>query len=147
MKVRDVEDRLVSCVFCAIVADEAPRSLVFDDDLTLAFMDIRPVTPGHLLVIPKIHARYLADLPPGTGVAMMDTALRCAAALRTSPLRTDGINLFLADGEAAGQEVFHSHLHVLPRFAGDGFRLSLSYGPAPSRASLDELAGEIAARI
>ena len=135
------------CIFCAIVADEAPRSIVYEDACTLAFMDILPATPGHLLVVPKRHATHLADLPPRIGERMMATAMRCAAALRASELRTDGINLFLADGEAAGQEVFHAHLHVLPRFDGDGFGLSIRYDPAPSRPMLDQTAAQIAAQL
>ena len=134
----------MTCIFCAIVAGAAPRSLVCEDELTVAFMDIRPVTPGHLLVIPKAHATYMADLAPDAGAAMMQTAMRCAAALRASSLQTEGINLFLADGAAAGQEVFHTHLHVLPRFSGDGFGLSLRYGPAPARDTLDDQAELIA---
>ena len=136
-----------SCVFCRIVAGEAPASVVFEDELTLAFMDIRPVTPGHLLVVPRDHATHLADLPAATGGAMTQTAMRCAAALRASAIETDGINLFLADGAAAGQVVFHTHLHVLPRSVGDGFGLSIRYGPAPSRAALDEQASQIASLL
>ncbi len=133
----------MTCVFCAIVADDEPRSVVFEDDLTLAFMDIMPVTLGHLLIVPKEHATYLADLPEGTAEAMIRTATRCAAALRASSLRTEGINLFLADGAAAGQEVFHTHLHVLPRFRGDGFGLRIRYDPPPARRTLDAQAAEI----
>lgn len=137
----------MTCIFCAIVAGAAPHSLVYEDELTFAFMDIQPVTPGHLLVVPRTHATATADLDPGTGGAMMETAMRCAAALRRSSLRTDGINLFLADGAAAGQEVFHTHLHVLPRFAGDGFGLSIRYAPAPTRDTLDAHATQIAAQL
>lgn len=137
----------MTCIFCAIVAGAAPSSIVCEDALTVAFMDIMPVTPGHLLVVPKQHATHLADLPPGTGAAMMETATRCAAALRTSPLRTEGINLFLADGAVAGQEVFHTHLHVLPRFEGDGFGLSIRYGPATERTTLDQQAASIAGAL
>ncbi len=132
------------CVFCAIVAADAPRSVVHEDERTLAFMDILPVTPGHLLVVPRRHATSLADLAPGEAAAMMETATRCAAALRAGPIRSDGINLFLADGIAAGQQVFHAHLHVVPRFAGDGFRLDIRYGPAPERQALDDQAATIA---
>lgn len=135
------------CVFCSIVAARAPRSVVHDDDAVVAFMDIMPVTAGHLLVVPKQHATHLGDLDPDTGAHMMRIAMSCAAGLRASPLRTEGINLFLADGAAAGQEVFHVHLHVVPRHVGDGFALSLRYGPAPSRATLDDHAAAIAAAL
>ncbi len=129
-----------SCIFCAIVSGEAPRSVVHEDDTTLAFMDILPVTPGHLLVVPKDHAALLAEVPEATGARMMEVAMRCAAALRSSPLLTEGINLFLADGEVAGQEIPHAHIHVLPRFADDGFGLSIRYEPPPARERLDEYA-------
>jgi diadenosine tetraphosphate (Ap4A) HIT family hydrolase len=86
------------CIFCAIVAGSAPASIVYDDADLLAFMDIRPVTPGHLLIIPKRHAPFLADLDEATGGRMFAIAMRLAQALRASGLRCEGINLFLADG-------------------------------------------------
>lgn len=132
------------CIFCAIVAGEAPRSVVYEDDLVVGFMDIYPVNPGHLLVAPKRHATSLADLPAETGSKMMDGAMRLAAAIQAGPLRAAGTNLFLADGEAAGQVVYHVHLHVIPRFPGDGFRLRIDYDPAPNRATLDQQAATIA---
>ena len=132
------------CVFCAIVAGEAPASVVYEDGEVLAFLDILPIAPGHLLVIPKAHAPYLADLDEATGARMMAAAMRLAAALRASGLRCDGINLFLADGEAAGQEVFHAHLHVFPRFAGDGFTIT-DEAVSPPRADLDAIAATIRA--
>jgi histidine triad (HIT) family protein len=131
------------CIFCAIVAGSAPASFVFDDADLLAFMDIRPVTPGHLLVIPKRHAPFLADLDEATGARMFMVAMRLARALRASGLRCEGINLFLADGEAAFQEVFHTHLHVIPRFVGDTFRIDADWSNTPSRAELDDVATRI----
>ena len=131
------------CIFCAIVAGSAPASVVYDDADLLAFMDIGPVTPGHLLVIPKRHAPYLADLDEATGARMFTVAMRLARALRASGLRCKGINLFLADGEAAFQEVFHTHLHVFPRFAGDSFRIDADWSNAPSRAELDAIAAQV----
>ena len=125
------------CIFCQIVAGEAEASIVHDDGEILAFMDIRPVTPGHLLVIPKRHAPYLVDLDEATGAHMFVVAQRLAAALRASGLRCEGVNLFLADGEAANQEVLHVHLHVFPRFAGDSFRISADWSYSPPRAELD----------
>ncbi len=126
-------DSTGGCIFCAIVAGEAPSSRVYDDDRVVAFMDIRPASPGHLLVVPRRHATYLADLDPEDGAAMFRAAQRIAAAVRASDLRPEGINLFLADGEVAGQEVFHVHLHVLPRHHGDGFGVRAEFGhPEPS---------------
>ena len=124
------------CIFCAIVAGNAPASVVYEDTDLLAFMDIRPVTPGHLMIIPKRHASYLADLDEATGERMFTVAMRLAQALRASGLRCEGINLFLA-------EVFHTHLHVFPRFAGDTFRIDADWTTTPSRAELDEIAARV----
>ena len=133
------------CVFCDIVAGDAPASLVHADDVVVAFMDIRPATPGHLLVIPTQHAADLAGLDEETGAHLFRVAMRLARAIRRSGVRCEGVNLFLADGEAAGQEVFHVHLHVIPRFAGDSFRIDADWPVAPSRADLDAIAAQIRA--
>jgi histidine triad (HIT) family protein len=131
------------CIFCAIAAGSAPASIVYDDADLLAFLTIGPVTPGHLLIIPKRHAPFLADLDEATGARMLMVAMRLARALRASGLRCEGINLFLADGEAAFQEVFHTHLHVIPRFVGDTFRIDADWSNTPSRAELDDVATRI----
>ena len=133
------------CIYCAIVAGTAQASIVYDDAELLAFMDIRPVTPGHLLIIPKRHAPLLADLDQVTGARMFTVAMRLAQGLRASGLRCEGINLFLADGEAAFQEVFHTHLHVIPRFVGDTFRIDADWSVTPSRAELDKIATQVRA--
>jgi histidine triad (HIT) family protein len=134
----------MSCLFCDIAAGEEEASIVYEDERVFAVMDIQPVTPGHLMVVPKRHAAYLADLEDDDSDALLGVARRAAAALRASGLRCEGVNLFLADGEAAGQDVFHVHLHVLPRFEGDGFGLRFppDYSVRP-RAELDEAAAKI----
>jgi diadenosine tetraphosphate (Ap4A) HIT family hydrolase len=130
------------CVFCDIVAERGPASVVYSDETVLAFLDIRPLATGHLLVIPRAHAAYLADLEPAVGGHMFGAAQRMAAALRRSGLPCAGVNLFLADGEAAFQEVFHVHLHVIPRNPGDGFRLRAKW-QRPARAELDSVAARV----
>jgi diadenosine tetraphosphate (Ap4A) HIT family hydrolase len=115
------------CVFCEIVRGEAESSVVHDDADVVAFMDLQPVTPGHLLVVPKTHAAGLEDLDVDTGQKVWAVGHRLSRVFRRSGLRCDGINLFLADGEAAFQEVFHVHLHVFPRFAGDNFRIDADW--------------------
>lgn len=132
------------CIFCALLDGRAPATFLHRDEVCSVFMDIRPVNPGHLLVIPNEHAPYLADLDADTAGHMMRVAHRFAAALRASGLRCEGVNLLLADGEAASQEVFHSHLHVFPRYPGDGF--GLRFGPDYRVRSREELE-ESAARI
>ncbi len=108
-------------------------------------MDIQPINPGHILVVPNVHTACLADLDPVTGGLLFQTAQRLAAALRSSKLRCEGINFFLADGEAAHQEIFHVHLHVFPRYRGDGFRLQVGsrYHDKPSRATLEAHASAV----
>lgn len=134
-----------TCIFCGILAEKLPASVVFKDDLCWAFMDIRPVNPGHVLIVPTYHAPSLAELDEESGAHMFRMAQRLAQALRNSGLKCEGINLFLADGEAAGQEVFHVHLHVVPRYTGDGLglRFGPDYGNRPPRAELDEMADKI----
>lgn len=131
-----------SCVFCEIVAGQAAASRVYEDHEVLAFMDINPVTTGHLLVIPKTHAPYLADLDEELGAAMFRAGHRLAGALRKSGLPCEGVNMFLADGEAAFQEVFHVHLHVFPRTPGDGFRIDANWSRR-QRPELDEAAARV----
>jgi histidine triad (HIT) family protein len=136
---------VTDCVFCRILAGELPASFVYRDEQCAAFMDIQPVNLGHLLVVPVRHAAYLADLNSATAGVMMQAAQRLAAALRASGIRCEGVNLFLADGEAAMQEVFHVHLHVFPRFRGDGFglRFGPEYTKRPPREALEQAAAQI----
>lgn len=136
---------VAECIFCRIVRRQAPASVVYEDADTMAFMDIRPLTPGHALVIPKVHAAHLADLPPEAGMKAFETSRKVAEALRASGLRCEGVNLHLADGEVAGQEIFHVHIHVIPRFEGDGFGLRVppDYGGSASREELDRAAERV----
>jgi histidine triad (HIT) family protein len=130
------------CLLCDIIAGRLESSQVYADDRVVAFMDIRPVTPGHLLVVPRAHDAGLESLDEDLGAHVFRVAQRMARALRRSGLPCEGVNLFLADGEAAGQEVFHVHLHVFPRTAGDGFRLSGDWR-VRDRPELDATAGQI----
>lgn len=136
---------MYDCIFCEILAGRAEGSFVYRDNLCTAFLDIHQPTAGKLLVVSNQHAASLADLPEHTGGRMFQVAQRLAAALRRSGLPCEGVNLFLADGRAAGQEVFHVHLHVLPRYTGDGIALRFGPGHAhyPSRFELDRLAVQI----
>ena len=133
------------CIFCDIVAGQAPASIVYQDDWVLAFMDIRPVTPGHLLVIPKQHATYLAEMDVATGVHLFRISMQMAAAVRASGVHCEGINLFVADGEVAGQEIFHVHQHFIPRFVGDKFKIDADFSQHPTRNELDRVATAIKA--
>src|SRR5438874_9610060 len=133
------------CAFCQIVEGSLPASVVYSDSTVMAFMDIQPIVPGHLLVIPKRHAELVSDLQSGEGSACWVIAEMLDKAIRGSGLRVDGVNIFVADGEAAFQDVPHFHIHVIPRYTGDGFSLTFppSYETPPSRAQLEAIASAI----
>lgn len=114
------------CVFCAIVAGDAPAVRIYEDDGYLAFLDIRPFTRGHALVVPKEHTVDLTDTPVQTLAGMVAIGQRLGLAARTSGLHADGNNIVINDGRAAFQSVFHIHLHVMPRRNGD--KLSFAKG-------------------
>ncbi len=128
------------CIFCAIVTGKAPASIVYEDEVVCSFLTIGPVNPGHLLVIPKQHVPLLSDLDEKTGMHLFKVTMQMSKALRHSGLQCEGINLFLADGEAAFQEVLHVHMHIFPRFQGDSFKIDANWESRPSRPELDEIA-------
>ena len=133
------------CIFCKIVHREVPASVVREDASTLAFMDIQPMNPGHVLVIPKAHAAYVEDLPPEAVGPILEAAKEISRAMRTSGIRCEAVSFYLANGEEAGQEVFHAHLHLIPRWRGDGFglRVRADYGRIADRTELDAFAVKI----
>lgn len=116
------------CIFCKIVAGEIPAQIVDQDDRTVAFMDINPGTCGHLLVVPRQHARDLLEIDSEDLAATMATAQRMAGRV-VERLDADGVNLLNACGSAAWQTVFHFHIHVIPRYEEDPLRLP--WIPAP----------------
>lgn len=138
-----------TCIFCELLAGRAEATFLYRDAVCAAVMDIRPVNAGHVLVIPVRHAADLSTTSPSEWSRVSDLARRIAAALRASDLRCEGVNLFLADGVSAGQEVFHTHLHVIPRLAGDGFGLRFpdGYHNLPSRGELEKAATSIRAGL
>jgi histidine triad (HIT) family protein len=133
--------RIGECVFCRIIDGELEASRVYADRQVVAFMDLEPVNPGHILVVLRRHASSLSDLEPGEGAQVFRIAQLAAAAVRQARLVCEGVNLLLADGATAGQEVFHVHLHVIPRFQGDGLGLRLQPGSRKTdRSELDAAA-------
>lgn len=106
-------------IFSKIIAGTIPCEKVYEDDRILAFLDINPVNHGHTLVVPKEHATNIFDVTPQTLAGMAEVAQKVATA-QTTALGCNGVNLVMNNGEAAGQEVPHIHLHVIPRFTDDG---------------------------
>ena len=138
----------MSCVFCAIVAGEAPAIRIYEDDDSLAVLDIRPFTRGHTLVFPKSHTVDLTDTPADTVAGMAAIGQRIALAARASGLHADGNNIAINDGKPAFQSVFHIHLHVVPRREGDklSFAKGLFLRRDPDREESGRLLREALAR-
>jgi histidine triad (HIT) family protein len=113
---------VADCIFCAIVAGDAPAQIVDDDERTVSFMDINPATDGHALVVPRRHADNIHDIDPDDAAAVIRAAQRLADRMRTT-LEPAGINLIQANGRAAFQTVFHFHMNVVPRYAGDPIKM------------------------
>jgi histidine triad (HIT) family protein len=111
------------CIFCDIIESRASAEVVFEDEETLAFMDINPANPGHTLVIPRRHVRDIYELDDEAAAAVMKATVRVARAIKRA-LQPDGMNLVQSNERAASQEIFHFHVHVIPRWYGDGLRLA-----------------------
>lgn len=127
------------CPFCKIIAGEVPATKVGEDERTVTFMDINPGTRGHALVVPRNHARDLHHVDP-EDLAAVGRACQRLAGRQRDVLGADGINLLNSCGQAAWQTVFHFHVHVVPRYAGDG--LKLPWTPAPGDPDDIAAAGE-----
>jgi histidine triad (HIT) family protein len=132
-------------VFCKIVARQSPASVVYEDDQVLAFMNIGQANPGHVLVILKDHATDVFALDDATAAAVFRAAARVAHAVRDA-FGPPGLSIYQANGAAAGQTVLHFHLHVLPRWDGDGLPVAWPM-KNPSREQLEEHAARIRAKV
>ncbi|MHB0858749.1 MAG: HIT family protein [Anaerolineae bacterium] len=131
------------CPFCDIVRKKTPASIVYEDEHTLAFMDLRPICPGHVLVIPKVHCSTIYDLELETAGRLFQSVTRVARAMAAS-LEPEGLNVWQSNGSAAGQVVPHVHIHLVPRRSGDQFFLmARPHVPLAERRALDILAGVI----
>src|SRR5438105_7087850 len=129
------------CVFCRIVAGQIPATRVYEDEATVAFMDIGQVNPGHVLVALKAHAENLYALDDVQAGALLCAAARVARAVRDA-FEPDGLSVYQANGKAAGQTVFHYHMHLVPRHQGDGMGLTWPV-KNPPREKLEEYAAKI----
>jgi diadenosine tetraphosphate (Ap4A) HIT family hydrolase len=132
------------CVFCQIIRGESEASFVHQDDAIVAFMDIQPITQGHMLVAPREHVVLMKDVPDQVAMRAFRVA-RMLGVTSEATLGAGGVNLFVADGEVAFQDVPHFHIHVIPRYAKDGFGLTFpeSYSHPPSRAQLHAIAAAL----
>ncbi len=133
----------MASIFTRIIERELPASIIYEDELCIAFMDIHPANTGHVLVVPKLEVASLQQLPDAHTKHLLLIGKRVAQAIRATDIPCDGINFLLNDGAAAGQEVFHVHLHIIPRYFGDGIRYSLGGGVSPIRDELDRVAQDL----
>lgn len=136
----------MDCLFCKIIAGEIPCSKVYEDDDFLGFLDLYPVNPGHTLIVPKVHFRNLLDVPADVAAKTYGVASKVAAAVMQA-MNADGINLVQNNEEAGGQVVFHSHLHLIPRFSDDGLKVGGMNKKYDSMELMQEVAGKIAALL
>jgi histidine triad (HIT) family protein len=132
------------CVFCRIIAGEEMVSIVYEDDRALAFMDIQPASPGHVLVVSRAHHEDLFDVPDDVAAHCLRVAKRLAPGIRQAA-GAGAVNLFSANGKAGGQDVLHFHLHLIPVREGEPFDLQLpkADAPVPSRSELNVMAARI----
>ncbi len=112
----------MECVFCKIIKNELPAEIVYEDEKSIVFLDIRPTSPGHCLVIPKEHYENLLSTPEELVTHLIGVARKVAKAVSLA-LGADGVNIHINNGSAAGQVIFHTHLHIIPRYTGDGLKL------------------------
>ncbi len=139
---------MVATLFEKVINGEFEGSFVFKDDTCAAFMDLNPLSEGHVLVVPRSPVERLANLEPEVAAHLFRVAQRILRAIEASGIPCEGANLFLSDGKIAGQEVPHVHLHIVPRHSGDG--ISVSFGKAyqrSDRAKLNAIAGQIARHL
>ena len=111
---------MTDCIFCAIVDGSAPAELVAEDEHTLSFMDVNPVNPGHVLTVPRRHAVDIWGLTEEESANLMVATRRVCDQIRGA-LTPPGLDLFVANGEAGGQTVFHVHVHAIPRWPSDNW--------------------------
>jgi histidine triad (HIT) family protein len=130
-----------TCIFCEIVAKQAPASIIYDDHEVMAFLDIRPLNMGHTLVIPKPHYIDIFDTPRELLSKVHAVSKQIAPAIKTSTA-ADGISIIQQNGKAAGQDIFHLHVHVVPRFEGQKLP-RFSDLKVVERSLLDEMAQKI----
>jgi histidine triad (HIT) family protein len=132
-------------IFSKIIRREIPADIVYEDEDTLAFLDINPVNPGHVLVVPKAPARNVFDIDEENWLALMRTVRKISRAVKDAT-HADGINIDINNEAAAGQIVFHSHVHIVPRFEGDHHvtRPHTTYAPGEAEAVAEKIRTELA---
>ena len=128
------------CIFCKIIRGELPSFKVYEDEKTIAFLDIKPVNAGHTMVVPKAHSHNIFDISPEDWEATTEVVRKLAIAIEKG-LKADGVNIAMNNREHAGQVVDHPHVHIIPRFKGDGLKLmpQRSYETGEAESSAEKI--------
>jgi len=136
------------CPFCDLIHGAAEVSICYEDADAIAFMDIQPVNAGHVLVVPRQHYESLVDTPPALAMHLFEVSMELASAIR-KVTKCDDMNIVVNSGKTAGQDVFHYHVHLIPRREGDNFDIPLPFGASemPDRTLLDAMAARIIAAL
>jgi len=134
-----------NCIFCKIVQKQAPASIIYEDELVMAFLDIRPVNEGHALVVCKEHYEGIFDIPAELLGKVHEVSKKVAIAVKQA-VNAEGIGIVQQNGRAANQDIFHLHVHVVPRFNGVALP-RFSDLELAERSALDELAKKIKAAL
>ena len=128
-----------NCIFCKIIAGEIPSTAVYEDEDFRAILDVNPAARGHVIILPKKHAENIFELEEAEAAKVFPIAKKIATALMKT-YHCDGVNILQNNGEAAGQTVFHLHVHVVPRYYGDGVNIMWKPGETPDlQAVADEI--------
>lgn len=135
----------MDCLFCKIVSGEIPSARVYEDARAVAFLDIQPNNPGHTLLVPKDHARNILDIKEETLCGIMPALKKLSRAIKNA-VSADGLNIAMNNEPAAGQIVFHAHIHIIPRFSNDGHR-HFEKRPYKSAQEMNEVAQKIRALL
>jgi histidine triad (HIT) family protein len=136
--------RSTQCTFCDIVHGAGEVSICYEDVESIAFMDVQPVNTGHVLIVPRRHYESLDDIPLAVAMHLFRVAMKLEPIVRQVS-DCDGTNIVVSSGSAAGQDVFHYHVHLIPRRVGDGFEVQLPFAGSemPDRTKLDAMAARI----
>jgi histidine triad (HIT) family protein len=136
------------CIFCDLIRGAAEVSICYEDATAIAFLDIQPVNPGHVLVVPREHYETLQDIPGQVGLHLYQVATRLIPVVQSAAGASD-MNIVVNSGHAAGQNVMHYHIHLIPRRDGDGFDVPLPFpgSEMPNRQQLDAMAAHIGSML
>jgi histidine triad (HIT) family protein len=133
----------MDCIFCSIIEKKTESTIVYEDEFVIGIMDLFPATEGHVLVIPKVHSEIVADIDDEYVAKMFKAAKLISKGMRKASIKLEALSFVLSDGKSAGQEIPHAHLHIIPRYQGDGIGFRFGSKRKYSKPELERIAAEI----